>query len=398
MRAKLTLLSALVLGTVIATGCQTYDFEPVEPLAISQTTKTRVLQARQAKPNLMLLVDTSGSMTLPVNPALPACNPGGSRCGSKTLPCDTSVCATRWSSLQDAMKDFLTRSGSIARFGLATYPDLNADKDYQCGGATGLTALTEALPEGEADDVATLTNKATNVNNKLQAIKNSSSSSSVTVPAGGTPTSLSLRFVGNNPALQSAARSNFVLLLTDGLPNCNPQNVNAYPSANCRCTLDNPEFCKSAPYDNLGCLDKDGSVVAVQELKAKNISTIVIGFGAETATGTGPEVLNAMARAGGFSDTYFQAANKDELVTALRKISETINVAEPCVIKFEDNEAPSSQELVVVYLNGDRVASGPDTWNLSGNTLTFTGSTCARIEASTSASPVNIEVRAVQRQ
>ena len=73
MRAKLTLLRALVLGTVggvLATGCQTYDFEPVEPLAVSQTTETRSIEARARKPNLMLLVDTSGSMTDPANKSL----------------------------------------------------------------------------------------------------------------------------------------------------------------------------------------------------------------------------------------------------------------------------------------------------------------------------------------
>ncbi|HSP77727.1 MAG TPA: VWA domain-containing protein, partial [Myxococcaceae bacterium] len=76
MRAKQTLLSALVvglLGGVFAAGCQTYDFEPVEPLALAQTTETRRIEARERKPNLMLLVDTSGSMTDPVDPADPDC-------------------------------------------------------------------------------------------------------------------------------------------------------------------------------------------------------------------------------------------------------------------------------------------------------------------------------------
>ncbi|HEY0093821.1 MAG TPA: VWA domain-containing protein, partial [Archangium sp.] len=70
MRAKQTLLSALavsLVGGVLATGCQTYDFEPVEPLAVAQTTETRRIEARGLKPNMMMLVDTSGSMTAPVD-------------------------------------------------------------------------------------------------------------------------------------------------------------------------------------------------------------------------------------------------------------------------------------------------------------------------------------------
>jgi hypothetical protein len=47
------------LAVVLATGCQTYDFEPVEPLAVAQTTESRSIKARAPKPNLMLLVDTS---------------------------------------------------------------------------------------------------------------------------------------------------------------------------------------------------------------------------------------------------------------------------------------------------------------------------------------------------
>ncbi len=55
---KNTILWVMVGGVV---GCQTYDFEPVEPLAISQTTQSKTVAGRQPKPNLMLLIDKSGS-------------------------------------------------------------------------------------------------------------------------------------------------------------------------------------------------------------------------------------------------------------------------------------------------------------------------------------------------
>jgi hypothetical protein len=436
MRAKLTLLRALVLGTVggvLATGCQTYDFEPVQPLAISQTTKTRRIQARNAKPNLMMLVDTSGSMTLPVNENLQdssgvyVCRRNGTFdgeiCGkSEAFSCNTSKCPTRWTSLQGAMADFLGSSGAISRIGLATYPDLKSGNAYNCGGSSGLTV---ALPTADTDDDATLMANAAEVNNQLQAIKNYSSDPAVQVPVGGTPTNESLQFMGSLPELQAPGRSNFVLLLTDGLPNCNANYPVAYPS--CTCTLgkapDGTSYCVYDPYDKLGCLDKDGSVSAVKALKDKNIQTIVIGFGAELATGDGTTVLNAMAEQGGFSRTcsqnadcgagdtcdtaqglcrrrFYQAGNKDELVAALRKISETIQTDAPCQVRFDDAQKPGSTELVVVYLNGERLSPGADTWSLSEDKsiLTFTGSTCQRIESSTPSNPVDIEVRAVSQQ
>ncbi|KFA93266.1 adventurous gliding motility lipoprotein CglB [Archangium violaceum] len=440
MRAKLTLLRALVLGTVggvLATGCQTYDFEPVEPLAISQTTETREISARNAKPNLMMLVDTSGSMTLPVNENLRdsvgtyVCRRGGTASGdicgvNESFPCDTGGappgrCPTRWTSLQHAMSSFLTDSGGIARIGLATYPDLNADKVYKCGGTAGITV---PLPPSDADDEATLKATATDVNTKLQAIKNASSTTGVQKPEGGTPTNDSLKYMLTLPELQTNARSSFVLLLTDGLPNCSLQFPTPYPNAGCKCTLgtlSGTSLCTYDPYNKLGCLDSDGSVSAVKALKDANIKTIVIGFGAELATGDGTAILNAMAEQGGFSRTcktnadcgagdtcdtaselcnrrFYQAANAEELSAALRKISETIQVTDPCLLAFADGQAPTSQELVVVYVNKERLAPGANTWLLTEDGIRFQGDTCARIEASTSANKVNIEVRAVQKR
>lgn len=418
MRAKLTFLSTLVVSTLggVFAGCQTYDFEPVEPLAIAQTTETRKIEARNAKPNMMMLVDTSGSMTDPVNPALAACKPGGVTCGVSP-PCDTTVCPTRWSSLQDAMKDFLTSNGTIARIGLATFPDLS--KGDSCGTTS---AISVPLPSGDQEDDATLTANALAVNAKLQAIKNHATTSSEQQPQGGTPTSTSLTFVGGSADLQTATRADFVLLLTDGLPNCNTKFPDPYPSTKCYCTL---STCADSSVKDIGCLDDNASVTAVTALRNKDIKTIVIGFGADFDSTTesgkrGAATLNAMANAGGFARTcsvdadcgtgdtcksgvcgraFYQAANKTELVAALKAISEKVKVDKPCLLTFDASERPSSQELVVVYLNGERLSPGADTWNLTADgNIEFTGSTCARIESSTPTNPANIEVRAVQKR
>jgi hypothetical protein len=418
MRAKLTLLLSLAVGTlggVLAAGCQTYDFEPVEPLAVSQTTVETRVQAKALKPNLMLLVDTSGSMTFPLNPSSSACNTSAGACGGP-IECPAS-CPTRWRALQGAMKSFLTNNGRIARMGLATYPGTQPVQGTVCGGTTG---LREALPTAEDDD--TLISKAAAVNKVLQDIPNYGKGQ----PEGGTPTSTSLNYLGTLPEMQVDGREDLVLLLTDGLPNCNENNANAYPSAQCRCTLDNVTFCQSAPYDKLGCLDKDGSVTAVQNLRNKQIRTIVIGFGAETATGNGTEVLNAMAEAGGFAleakacttntdcgagdtcDTtaktcrrrFYQAGNETELAAALEAISKVVGPANPCLLSIPSEQLPSSESLVVVYINKERVEASDTTWrlNLQLEGVEFKGDLCTRIKNSSPLEPVDIEVRAVQRR
>ncbi len=413
MRAKLTLLLSLAvgaLGGVLAAGCQTYDFEPVEPLAVSQTTVETRIEARALKPNLMLLVDTSGSMTEPLNPSLAACKLSDGSICSGDFECPTS-CPTRWRALKGAMDTFLSTNGRVARIGLATYPEIAA-ADTGCGIAT--TKLRNALPTAEDDD--SLISQASLVNVAIQGIPNGGPGR----PYGGTPTSQSLSYLGSLPELQVEGREDIVLLLTDGLPNCNDKFDISKP---CTCTLGGADLCKDAPYNQLGCLDQTGSEAAVKELRAKNIRTIVIGFGADTATGAGTVVLNAMATAGGFprecavdadcgtGDTcdtgaklcrrqFYQAGNQAELAAALAAISARVGPANPCLLEIPPEQLPSSESLVVVYINKERVEASDTAWrlNVALSGIEFKGDLCTRIKNSTPLDPVDIEVRAVQRR
>jgi hypothetical protein len=378
MRTRPSLLQLLV-PAVLAAGCQTYDFEPVEPFALSQTTVADTIVSRASVPNLMLLVDTSGSMSDPVSP------------GSGT---------TRWTALKRAMGSFLSANGDIARFALATYP---TEANDFCGPST---SMRKALPEVEEANL--LKEHALQVNQELQAI---------TRVEGGTPTADSLRYVGSLVGLHTQEREDFVLLLTDGLPNCNYNNPNSGPSPACRCTFGSASEC-SGTNARRGCLDDQNSIAAVQDLRTRGIRTIVVGFGADTATGDAPEVLNAMAEAGGFArrcqgdgdcgagDTceasaglcrrrYYQASNGAELATALEKISSGIN-PQPCVIRIPPEQIPSSEAMVVVYVKGERMVAGEDTWRLkAGVGVELKGSLCERASRATPADPLPVEVRAL---
>ena len=423
MRAKLTLLSALAFGTVtgaLATACQTYDFEPVEPLAIAQTTVEETIQARSRKPNIMMLVDVSGSMTDPVNKADPDCQvPDGddlTTCGD-TLPCNPNVCPTRWTELQAAVPQFLANSGRFVRFGLTTYPETNGStsSSVACNASTVKSVLKD-LPAAEDD--ASLLEHANQINELIQDIPNAGAGR----PFGGTPTSISLRFVGSLEGMQNPDRTNFVILLTDGLPNCNPENVNdGTNAAACKCTQTGATAC-SGSFVRLGCLDTDASVTAVRELADKDITTIVIGFGAETAEGNGPAVLDAMARAGGFARTceagqtscgegdpcdpvtrlcqrsFYQAGNQAELAQALEAISKKVVNPEPCLIPMDPSQLPSDSKLIVVYIDDERTLTGDNTWTLNDRGVLFNGAACERIKASSPDSPINIEIRAIRQR
>ncbi|WP_163989861.1 adventurous gliding motility lipoprotein CglB [Pyxidicoccus caerfyrddinensis] len=418
MRTRPTLLSALAFGacmSALAGACQTYDFEPVEPLAIAQTTFEEPLVGRKPKPNVMLLVDTSGSMTEPVDTSDPDCQLPGGEPGetcAETDPCNPAVCPTRWTELQAAVPKFLADTGAFVRFGLTTYPDTRGEDGLaaSCRGASS-TSVRKDLPVAE-DDASLLVN-ANAINDLLQGIPNAGTGR----PKGGTPTSLSLRFVKDLPGLQNKDRRQFVVLLTDGLPNCNEQNAYEISNPLCRCTL---STCSAA--GKSGCLDMDASVEAVRELLAKEITTIVIGFGTETAEGNGPAVLDAMARAGGFARTckegetscgandpcdpvtrlcqrpFYQAGNQTELAQVLEAISKELVDEDACLIRLDPSQLPSDPKLIVVYVEGERTPAGADTWELTDDGVLFTGAMCERIKASTPDAPVDVGLRAIRQR
>lgn len=426
MRAKLTVLSALVVGMAggaLVSACQTYDFEPVEPLALAQTTVGADVAARQLKPNLMVLLDTSGSMKTAVNPSLAACQtPSGAPCGDPLsgVECDTTKCPTRWTELQGAMATFLANSGTSARIGLTTYP--------QTGGGAGScgpsTTVRFPVPELDDADTAGLQQAATSVATVIQGIPNSGAANS---PVGGTPTGASITFVGKQEYLQHTDRNDFILLLTDGLPNCNSQNVNSgiqNPTA-CKCTL---SACNTSASERIGCLDDTETVKAITGLRAqdtstefKDIKTIVVGFGAETSVGSAADTLNAMAEAGGFPRTcrkaedcgagdtcdtakglcgrrFYLAANQAELSKALKDIIDLLGNKDPCLLALDAAQAPSDPKLIIVYVNNEPVASGADTWTLTAQGVQFQGAMCERIKSSTTANPITLEARAVQKK
>ncbi len=402
---------ALLALLVAAASCQTYDFERVVPLAVAQTTDKKIIASKRLKPNVMLLVDNSGSMLLPTNSAAPTC--GG--CGTSSSNQCPATCPTRVSELKSAMSTFLQTSGTIARLGVTVFPT-----DSLCKPASNIDVQLPAPAASDTGSDAALTMTAQQVNARIQAL----------TPTGGTPTGTSLEFLGTYGGLNDANdfRRDFVLLLTDGLPNCNDANPNALCGCGATCTAQQTSACTcttSTCANALcakGCLDQDGAVQKVKALQDKGISTIVVGFGADLVTGPGPVALNAMAKEGGFArqcpmgtdaecggaaascntftkqcaTSFFQASNSTELAAALRKISESF-LGDPCVFTLSAN--PSDPRYLSVVIDNQSVAPGTTTYSydFTTNQVTFVGDLCTRLNTSTPQNPVNVEFRIVER-
>ncbi len=413
---KKLLLAFIVGGAAgVAAGCQTYDFEPIEPLAVAQTTQTKSVAGRQMKPDLMFLIDKSGSMNFAADdnkaPCTPLCNQAGK-------PLCVAGCPTRLESLKTAMQAFLASNGTVAWMGMAVFPTAVAASGGlpDACGATSSADIRVQLDPKPTDLDADLSASAVAVSNAIKVL----------TVGGGTPTGDSLKFLGTYPALldpdPKLAREDFVLLLTDGLPNCNSSNPNNCNNvAACRCTLTPATSCMPTSYCTQGCLDKDNSSAQVTALRGpgKNIKTIVIGFGAETASGDGPDTLNAMAEAGGFARScslgtdaecganntcnqatklcnrkFYQATNADDLGKVLADISKALSVTEICNYKLD--EVPTDPKFLTVIINGIHEPGGtPDTWNYSQGKVNFTGALCEKVKASTTNNPVLVEFRIV---
>ncbi len=386
----LGLLSAFAVLGVAAVGCQTYDFQVVSQGTLSQTEETFPLKP-PLKPNLWLLVDRSGSMATP-----DACSAGG---GS---------CQTRLQALQSAMSTFLANSGTVARMALTFFPS-----DNSCGPANeGAVSLPTPTPDDLNHDQA-LRDNATQINSKIGGIG----------AVGGTPTAQSVAFVGGQGGLlEDDGRDDFILLLTDGLPNCNPDNI--YGLCGCAgsnsCTTDQVARCHctnasgkcNTPSSCPGCLDQAGAASQIAALKVKGIRTLVLGFGPDITNGDAPQTLAAMATAGGGnfrtckSDSdcgsgekpgecvvatagnlglcrrqYYKASNATELGQMLAQISGSLRV-DPCSFPLTQG-LPDSAKTIAVLINGEDVRPGPDTWTYSGNSVVFapTSQYCIDIKA-----------------
>jgi len=124
MRSRSIALAAACLVTALA--CQSYEFIPVEPLSISQEQSSTPIVIKKFKPNVMVLVDKSGSMDQPIDRTLPGCTTAFGLCGTgdsaKANPCNTNVCPTRWSELNLALDSFLQAQAQTVRFGLSFFP------------------------------------------------------------------------------------------------------------------------------------------------------------------------------------------------------------------------------------------------------------------------------------
>ena len=182
--------------------------------------------------------------------------------GSMDDPLETGQ--DKWPVMRDALTTVVQRYENGIRFGLMLYPS-----DDECAaGAVGSQLSMQ---------------NAGSITGQLGS----------TFPDGGTPTHTTIAAAGAYYQGVTSPGERYVLLATDGEPNCGDPNDTEAPTVT-------------------------ESVGAIDNLLTDGIKTFVLGFGG--TINNYPATLQAMAEAGGTGD-YFAANSPDELATALDTIA-----------------------------------------------------------------------------
>jgi hypothetical protein len=194
-------------------------------------------------------------------------------------------------------------------------------------------------------------------------------------PAGGTPTTKALEQAYSYFVFGEGKNFNgtkWVLLATDGGPNCNPeiscgadtctQNLDCTCGSGCATTVN---CCESTAKQNYGylCLDNQAVVDQIAKMNAAGIKTFVVGVpGTEAYTST----LNSMAIAGGMpkanapnGDSYYAVSAANSLQDLQDAFSEiTTQLVKGCDIPL--TESPRNKNQVIVAVDCLRVPQVPD--------------------------------------
>jgi hypothetical protein len=253
-------------------------------------------------PNVMLILDRSGSMNDSI---------------------DGFSNTSKWDDLHTAMTSVLGQYDAQIRFGA----DLFSDPNGQDSCAPGPIAVPVGPNHGAM----------------IQAAMNA------TMPGNNTPTAATFDQVIQNGMLNDPTRDNFVVIATDGLPNCTDTDVTSRIT-----TLYNQK---------------------------PSVKTYVIGVGAELAGD--PLTLDLWAAAGHTSKGgligYYQASSPQDLQSAFNAI---VGGVVSCTFKM-DQAAPDPMQLYV-WSNGMMVPADPNngySYDPNGPSVTLHGASCDKLRS-----------------
>jgi hypothetical protein len=317
------------------------------------------ISASSVPVNVLLVIDKSGSMNAPLG------------------------ASTRWGAMKTALATALEKVKETIAFGLEFFPNA-MDPQQSCDVPAGDAAVVIPVAPGGTTVPAIAT--AFDANH----------------PAGGTPTAAALAraydyFTAG--AGKSLTGDRFVLLATDGGPDCNPALTCVTDS--CTLNLDDPQRtcgprtngaaanCCDAKLPNgpSGCLDDAATTAQIAKLAMAGVKTFVVGIAGTEAYARS---LDQFAVAGGETNpnappSYF-AVSESGGVAGLTAVFSAITTRLITTCRLQLQSTPPDTTKLNVSVDGMLVPPGPDGWQLDTSTtpptVVLNGATCAKVQMS----------------
>ena len=273
----------------------------------------------------------------------------------------------KWTQVRITIGRLMRALGPRANFGATMYPG-SADA---CAPGPEIMSVRNGDPPSSGVDGPTTTALLT---------------ATRVAPTGGTPTAATLEAVRGR--LQSIAGRRFVILATDGAPNCNTRascnfdqcqpNIEEAPS----CPREGPFNCCDPMTGGFRehCNDAVPTLAAIAGLRAQGIPVYVIGLPGTTPYGP---LLDQMAVEGGTArqatPRYYAVDSTSEvaMLAALKQIA--AQIAGVCT--FDLKEAPANPGLVNVYVDDALLPYEPvNGWSIEDRKVTLLGGACDRVK------------------
>lgn len=301
--------------------------DPDGSLSPSGPCGEQVIPVVSRPPNLSFIIDRSGSMVFNL--------PGSD--------------FSKYENARLAIAAVLKAIGHRVNYGAAIFPGL--------AGVTGCEAGEELMPVAPGDPPSYARSGKTG-----PRLKDLLARLSIASVAGGTPAAPTLDKM--RTILTQLEGETFVVLITDGAPNCNADisceasgcipNIEDLTVAGKECRgsyncCDPGNGAKEAARD---CVDAQASLDGVQALFDAGIRTFVVGM-----PGSEPyeDLLNGMAERGGTARDgaakYYSAADTAALEEALGQIASSVAISCEVPLDYE----PPDRDYVNVFFDGDVV-------------------------------------------
>jgi hypothetical protein len=290
------------------------DLAPPAPTGDANCGNTTSDSTRQPA-DVLLVLDRSSSMNYSTS--------SDANCGS-----GATGCTARWPALTSAVNSTLSSTSGAVNWGL---------KLYTSPGGSACTVNAGVEVPISATSVAAIQTQISN-----------------TKPGNNTPTAQAIKAAADYLKTVTDPNGKFILLATDGEPNCGGSGSSGSGTTNVQGTID-----------------------AITATKAAGFPVYVVGIGPSVGN------LDNFAAAGGTTN-YFPATSPQALTDAFASISKLVAT---CV--FTSTKPPADPNNIAVYLNTNLVAKDDvDGWAFGADpsTIVLHGAACTEAMAATGSS------------